>query len=80
MAGPATPDLLTLTAQIVAAPVAGNRVAPCEVPGLIHDDEALCNGIPSEVRRATPRPSSQTAPRPGRVYLCRMPRHKGHGR
>ena len=37
MADPATPDLLTVTAQIVAAHVTGNKVALDEVPGLIND-------------------------------------------
>ena len=37
MADPATPDLLTLTAGIVAAHVAGNKVAPDEIPALIND-------------------------------------------
>ena len=37
MADPATSDLLTLTAQIVAAHVAGNKVAPDDVPALIND-------------------------------------------
>jgi predicted transcriptional regulator len=35
MADPATPDLLTLTAEIVVAHVAGNKLAPDEVPALI---------------------------------------------
>ena len=38
MAGPATSDLLTLTAQIVAAHIAGNKLATDEVPGLIIND------------------------------------------
>ncbi len=37
MADPATSDLLSLTAQIVAAHVAGNKVAPDDVPALIND-------------------------------------------
>jgi predicted transcriptional regulator len=37
MADPATPDLLTLTAQIVAAHIAGNKFAAEEVPDLIND-------------------------------------------
>ena len=37
MADPATPDLLTLAAQIVAAHVTGNKVNADEVPALINE-------------------------------------------
>ena len=37
MADPAAPDLLTLTAQIVAAHVTGNTVPPDALPSLIND-------------------------------------------
>ena len=37
MARPATPDLLTLTVQIVAAHIAGNKLPAAAVPALIND-------------------------------------------
>ncbi len=54
MADPATPDLLTLTAQIVAAHVAGNKVPLNDVPTLINDVYGALARVDTTVAAAQP--------------------------
>jgi predicted transcriptional regulator len=54
MANPATPDLLTLTAQIVAAHVAGNKVPLNDVPALINDVYGALARVDTTVAAAQP--------------------------
>ena len=55
MADPATPNLLSLTAQIVAAHVAGNKVHADEVPALVNDVYGALARVDDAVVPATAR-------------------------
>ena len=58
MANPATPDLLTLTAQIVAAHIAGNKVTADDMPTLINDVYGALTRVEAALVTAPARESS----------------------